>query len=279
MDLAQAQKKIEEQYRQTLANNQELAAQVACTAKSLGNNPSIFLDGFLKYDTNVGTYGNKIYEDVSVKAGMFFKYFVEESYQSERQAILADMVRSCEGIKNLVDVGFAVPGKYVLETLKERPDVHMTLLDKFQSSITFSEAFLSCVNSVWKNQITLGTYDMDLNVSPGQFDLYIFFDSIEHTKNPGVFLNTVLSSAPKDATFIFSLPIERIEVSGGEEGDQMHFIEFTSEDAIRGWLKKHNLEILEEKTTKPKAGDVWLPIEDTFYNLIVKAKLENFVAK
>src|SRR3989344_5384560 len=87
-------------------------------------------------------------------------------------------------IKSIVDVGFAVPGKYVLETLQERPSVHMTLLDKFESSIRFSEALLTCVAPSWKEQITIDTYDMDSYILPKKSDLYIFFDSIEHTKNP-----------------------------------------------------------------------------------------------
>lgn len=264
--------KIKDQYFRTLANNKELASQVACVAKQLDGDSGVFLKGFLKYDTDVGTYGNKIYADVAVKAGMYFKYFIEESYQFERQAILSEMVRSCTDIETLVDIGFAVPGKYVLETLKNRPEIHMTLLDKFESSITFSETLLSCATVNWKDQIKLGTYDMDSDVSPGAFDAYIFFDSIEHTKNPDAFLDTILASASEDSYFIFSLPIEKVEVSGGAKGDPMHFVEFLTEDEIRKWLEKHNLKILEERIAKPKSGDFWLAIGESFQNLILKTQ-------
>ena len=272
METTEAQKKIKDQYERTLQKNKELALQVACAANKVGESPSLFLDGFLKYDTNVGTFGNKVYEDIAVKAGMYFKYHVEESYHFERQAILSEMIRSCKEIRSIVDIGFAVPGKYVMETLKERPSVHITLLDKFPSSIALSEALLSCLGHPWKDQITLGMYDMDSTTMPGEFDAYVFFDSIEHTKDPSGFLDKLLASTPQGAYFIFSLPIERIEVSGGGEGDDMHFIEFLSEDEIREWLTSHGLTILEERVTKPKQGDVWLPVEDTFYNLILKTK-------
>lgn len=270
MDPAPAQEKIRDQYQRTLIANRDLAKQVLCVSKKLGHD--VFLDGFLKYDTNVGTYGNKIYEDVAVKAGMYFKYFIKESYQSERQEILSNMIRSCAGIKTIVDVGFAVPAKYVLENLNKRKEVHMTLLDKFSSSITFSEALLSCVDQNWKKQISINTFDMDEGISPGSFDLYIFMDALEHTKDPSSYLKTVIDSAPPNAYFIFSLPVEQIEVAGGSEGDPMHFIQFNSDEEIRVWLKGHNLKIIEDKITRPKAGDVWLPVEGTFYNLIIKAQ-------
>ena len=261
--------KITEQYRKTLSSNKTLKKQVECIANKLNVNQEIFLDGFIRYDTELGSYDNSIYADLSVKAGMYFKFFVEESYHFERQNILANMVQSCPNTKSIVDIGYGVPGKYVLDALKDK-NVAITLLDKFDVSNLFSKALFSCVSNDWKKYIALAKFDMDKNVSPGVFDVYVMSDSIEHTKNPDLFLERLLENAPDHAYFILSIPIEKAEISGGSEEGHVHFIEWRTKDEARKWLKQKGLEILEEKVVKPTDGDYWLEDKDTFYNLIVK---------
>lgn len=263
---------IRGQYQRLLAQNSGLATHLADIAQYLGRDPGIFLEGFIKYDSDVGAYGNKIYDNLVVKAGMYVKYFVQESYQYERQVILRDMVHSCPGVRSVVDVGFAVPGFYVRDLLEERNDVQITLLDKFPSSLTFTEAVFASLGLVaWRSRVTLGLFDMDKGFPPGLFDVYIFFDSLEHTKDPTAFLKTLVASAPERATFLFSLPVERLNVSSGGTNDPMHFIEFKTEEEIRRWIKQSGLTMVEERLVSPMKGDFWLPEEGAFSNLIVKA--------
>ncbi len=263
--------KIRSQYERMLAQSPGLATHFADIAKRLGQNPDIFLEGFIKYDSNVGAYGNQIYDELVVKAGMYAKFFVQESYQYERQLILKDMMCSCPGIRSIVDVGFAVPGFYVKELLEERNEVQLTLLDKFSSSLTFAEAVFASRGWDWRDRVKLGIFDMDKGFPPGLFDVYVFFDSLEHTQDPTSFLKTLVTSAPERSTFLFSLPVERQNVSGRGTSNPMHFIEFKTEEEIRRWVKQSGLTIVEERSIAPGKGDFWLPEEGAFSNLIVKA--------
>jgi hypothetical protein len=263
--------RLTKQYKNILSSNSELAERIECIAQKLGVETDIFLKGIFKYDIELGTYDNTAFEDIAVKGAMYFKQYIPDSFHIERHNILADMVSSCTNIKSLIDIGYGAPGKYVRDILKEKRDVSVTLADRFESSRLFSEALFSCLDLEWKNKVTLKEFDMNNMKAPGVFDLYIFFDSIEHTKDPDGFFQLTVNNAPKGAYFILSLPIGHSELSGGSNKEPMHYVEWLSVKESKEWVKSFGLKIIREEIARPKKGDFWVEVKEDFYNYIVKA--------
>ena len=107
---------------------------------------------------------------------------------------------------------------------------------------------------------------MDTLESPGQYDGYIFWDSIEHTKNPTGYLKMIVGSSPANATFFFSIPIG--------PPVPVHFMSWASEGIAEKWLNDNGLKVISRRTVRPNPTvDLFAEsFDEPFYNLIVDCK-------
>jgi len=69
----------------------------------------------------------------------------------------------------------------------------------------------------------------------GDFDLYIFQDSIEHSLDPTACLKEYVRRSQENAKFIFSLPIGPMI--------PQHYIAWETEEEILSWLQGAGLKI------------------------------------
>ena len=107
---------------------------------------------------------------------------------------------------------------------------------------------------------------MDSLEPPGQFEGYIFWDSIEHTKDPTKYLQMISQTSPADATFFFSIPIG--------PPVPVHFMFWESEALAEEWLNDNGLRVLSRTTVRPNPQiDLFADcFTEPFYNLIVDCK-------
>lgn len=136
---------------------------------------------------------------------LYMHNILQGSWHIERQQFLYDLVKK-HSPNSLVDIGFGIPGKYIKAyVLKKR--IKTSLLDCFPSASKFGKELLTIWDKNWNKVVKFSEYNMDTLKSPGQFDGYIFWDSIEHTKSPTNYLKMIIENSPANATFFFSIPI------------------------------------------------------------------------
>lgn len=81
---------------------------------------------------------------------------------------------------------------------------------------------------------------MDKNEFVGDFDLFIFQDSIEHTHHPEEYLDTYVQLSYPSVKFLISLPIEPII--------PRHFIAWETEEETLSWLTQRGLRVEASKS-------------------------------
>ena len=253
-------------YQETLEANPRVRNVLACTARKLGLETDDTLRGLVRYDNGVGTYDNGVYDDVRVRSALYLKYFVAGSYHVERQNVLIEFLKNIGQAKNIVDIGYGAPGLYVEQCVLAKSDVVLTLMDKFDNAEIFSRAFFSCTfpETNWEQRIHFQNFDLDEMKSPGSFDAYILFDSIEHAKHPSECMDMLVQAAPMHAQFLLSIPI--CSKTGIED---LHFIEWLTDEDAERWLQERGLRIEERRTVTPTAIDLWAE-GFAFHNLIVR---------
>ena len=100
---------------------------------------------------------------------------------------------------------------------------------------------------------------MNTHKLPGNFDCYLFQDSIEHVKDAKKYLTKIVKASTNKSNFILSIPIgPRIP---------SHTISWdTSKDAVK-WLKECGLNILDSRKVyiNPKV-DLFTDNPKEFYN-------------
>lgn len=224
----------------------------------------IAIQTYLNYDLDIFAYENEIYESLPMRLVLYMHNILQGSWHIERQQFLFDLVKK-HSPKTLADLGFGIPGKYVKEyVLKEK--CRTTLLDCFPSALQFAKELLTLWDGNWNKLIELREYNMDNLESPGQFEGYIFWDSIEHTKNPTKYLQMITKTSPKNATFFFSIPIG--------PPVPVHFMSWESEAIAESWLKDNGLQVISRRTVRPNPQvDLFADcFTEPFYNLIVDCK-------
>lgn len=253
-------------YQATLDANPHLRGIFECLSRKLGMGADDILHGLFRYDDEIGTYDNTVYDDIKVRSALFLKYFVNGSYHVERQNVLTSFLNNAGQIQDIVDIGYGAPGLYVEKYVLGKPDMRLSLLDKYESAERFSRALLECAypDTDWEKQIRFQAFDLDEMKSPGTFDAYILFDSIEHSKDPTGSMDAIVKDSPEHAQFFLSMPI--CSKDGIED---LHFIEWLTEDDAKNWLRERGLKIEEQRKVVPTAVDSWAD-GFSFYNLIVR---------
>jgi hypothetical protein len=87
---------------------------------------------------------------------------------------------------------------------------------------------------------------MDSEDYPENADMYIYLDSIEHTKKPSEYLNKMVKLAPIGSYFTFSIPI--CSMKGLEN---FHYYEWLTNEESRNWINKFGLKIIDQNVVYP----------------------------
>src|SRR3989344_525206 len=135
------------------------------------------IQAYVDYDMDVFAYENEIYESLAMRMALHLHYLLNGSWHQDRQNSILRMIKLCQP-KSIVDMGFGTPTKYIRDfVLKEK--IKLTLVDLYDSAFKFTEVLLGYLDSNWKNIVQFKKLDMNTHKYFGDFEVYIFQDSIE----------------------------------------------------------------------------------------------------
>lgn len=228
----------------------------------LGLSKEEVVRAYINYDLDVFAYENEIYESLPMRAVLYFHYLLKGSWHQERQEAILEIIKRTKP-KSIIDMGFGAPTKYVRDyVLKNK--TKLTLVDLYKSSFNFASVLFDYWDSSWKEYISFIQLDMNTHKLIGDFECYIFQDSIEHVKNSTIYLTKVVENSPKDTIFVLSLPV----------GPKVpaHTISWDSDKEVIDWLKKCGLEVRYSKRVyiNPEVDLFAEQLDKEFYNLIVE---------
>lgn len=228
--------------------------------------PEEIINAWVVWDTNILNYSNAIYSSTVLRCAMHLHNYVKNNWHEKRQNEVLRILEKLAPSK-VVEIGFGTPQKYVTEYVLKN-DVSLSLLDFDEESLEFAKRFLNIKSIAWKEKISLIKYDMDKDVLTNDFDTYIFQDSIEHAKNPSLYLSKLVVSSKKESHFIICLPIEV------NKAVPEHNIFWKSKEDCLEWLKEKGLEIVEYHEIKMNSKiDVFVKyLHPNFLELLVLAK-------
>jgi 2-polyprenyl-3-methyl-5-hydroxy-6-metoxy-1,4-benzoquinol methylase len=217
---------------------------------------------YVNYDLDVFSYGNEIYESIVMRLVLHLHNLLDGSWHKDRQKIILEFLEKIN-FETAVDVGFGVPTKYLKSYLLNKSTKKFTLVDFYESAFDFAKVILSRLSSSYNKTINFEKKNMDDMEYLGDYDIFLFQDSIEHTKDPTGYLKKTVSLSPKKSKFILSLPI-------GPEVPS-HYIEFKDKENAIKWLENLGLKIEESKDifVNPRVDLFANDLDKKFYNFIV----------
>jgi len=242
------------------SSNKEICSMLG----SLGVSKQEVLDGYLLYNLDVTVYSNEVYEHLGTRFAMYLQNLLSGSWHIRRQKVVLDMVEQIKP-NSIADMGFGVPGRYIKDYVLENK-ISLSLVDFYDSAFDFAEKLLHIWNPKWKENISFRKLDMNNQTHVGDFDCYLFMDSIEHINDPAKYLNRTVKKSPPGSKFIFSIPIGPMIPS--------HTIEWkTEEEAIR-WLTHCGLVVdrKEKIYPNPKVDLFATETTEEFYDLVVSCR-------
>lgn len=190
-------------------------------------------------------YKNDRYKRTIARLTLYFHNNVTGTYHKKRHRLVESFLNKANP-KSLMDIGYGVPGSYLINYLKKHSNCGAILLDQDSTAEGFAKTVLKVEAPKILHRINFQVYDMNSKVYPGDADVYLYLDSIEHTKNPTTYLNKIVSKVKIGSYFIFSLPIGSMK---GMEG--FHFAEWLSDKDAKQWVKSAGLKIIKEGTAYP----------------------------
>ncbi len=217
---------------------------------------------YVNYDLDVFNYENEIYEPIAIRLVLHIHNLLNGSWHEDRQNTILDFLKEID-FQTAVDVGFGVPTKYLRHYLENQSTKKFTLVDLYDSAFDFAKVVLSQISTAWHKTINFDKVDMDETNYIGDYDVYLFQDSIEHTKKPTEYLHKTVASSPENSTFILSLPIG--------PAVPFHFIEFLKKESAIQWLEDSGLVIEKSKDVfvNPEVDLFAADLDEKFYNYIV----------
>lgn len=224
---------------------------------------------FLTYNLDIFAFDNSIFDTIENRFVLYIHNLIKGSWHQERQATIVDILVKLRP-QSIIDLGFGIPSRYVQELGLQQKLFNVTLCDYCDSALNFAEALLEIWGDNWRTTISLTEFDLNQAELAGAHDVYLFQDSIEHVEDPTKCLKKYVATTPKEAKFIFSLPIGDIIPA--------HYIEWLTDIAAIKWLESCGLEVVTQKLVYVNL-DVDLfaePLGKNHHNLIVLAeKMEN----
>lgn len=217
--------------------DQEYCFEINRLLAKLGLKKEDVIQAYVDYDLDIYSYSNEIYDSLAIRFVMYLHSLLKQSWHQERQNTIVELIELCDP-GTLVDMGFGEPTLYVRNSLIEKKR-KITLCDYSDSAFIFSKALLEQWSSEWSEVVTFKKFDMETYEFIGNFDVYIFQDSIEHITNPAGFLKEYVHFSPKNSYFILSLPIGPITPS--------HYIAWDTVGQAVTWLRSCGLSIQKQK--------------------------------
>jgi len=261
MDIKIKEEKLRE-FALSVFENPAHKEEIEYLLKSLSFSKEDIIKSYINYDLDINTYGNEIYESLEMRFVLHIHNLLEGSWHIERQQSIIDFLKKINP-SNIVDMGFGVPMKYVREIILKDKSIKLILSDMYESAFEFSKVLLNYLDSSWKDQISFKKIDMNTHEYPGDFDCYIFQDSIEHVNNATEYLTKVVKQSPINSKFILSLPIgPKVPI---------HTIFWKTEEDAELWLNKCGLKVIEKKLVylNPDLDLFASELKNEFYNLVV----------
>lgn len=226
----------------------------------LGVNESEIMRDYIHYNLNIRAFSNEIYELLSMRFVLHIHNLLQRSGHQERQVVISEFV-AMTGANTVADVGFDVPTLFVKEALQTRR-LNITLCDDERSSFIFAQALLGLWDLRWRDVISFKQTDVDASHFIGDFDTYIFKDSLQHFSDPTYYLYNCVKQSPAHAQFVLSVPIGPIISS--------HYMAWSTKKEAIAWLDLCGLEIkVQREVHVNPAVDLFAePFGYKFYDLI-----------
>lgn len=200
-------------------------------------------------------YGNEQYREIAARLTLYFHNLVHGTYHHNRHNLVLSFLRKARP-KRFIDIGYGSPGSYLFSYLQENTEAAVVLADQDRSAEIFAQQVFLNEAPKLLNRVHFLTYNMDSQKYPGDFDAYLYLDSVEHTKSPTNYLKKVVQRAQPRSHFIFSLPI----CEGADE--IFHYYEWLNDEDAKKWVTDTGLKILDEGFAYPN------PAVDFFAELI-----------
>lgn len=206
-------------------------------AKKLKILESEIVEGFIRYNLDLKAYGNEIYQSIPARMVVYIHKLIKNSWHEYGQNIFAELLEEIQP-KTVADIGFGVPTLYIKKAIANKIP-RLTLFDLNNSAFTFAKEVFGFWDKQWQQTITFKQIDMESFEFVGDFELYIFQETIEHVSNPSLYLSKHVNLSRSTAKFLFSMPIGPLIPS--------HYISWHSRFEALKWLEEHGLKILFDK--------------------------------
>lgn len=168
--------------------------------------PKQIIDEYVKYGLDVNDVHNSIYESIENRFVLYLQNLLPDSWNQDRQRAVISMLNKIT-FKSIADIGFGVPGLYIKDILEQKTQATVTLFDLYDSAFKFAKHLLHQWSQNWESFVSLKKTDMNNLDFVGNYDVYIFLDSIEHINHPNEYLELYINESSKSAKFIISIPI------------------------------------------------------------------------
>ena len=223
----------------------EYGPKMRCVMKSCDLDLEELTAAVLDYTLQMEELTNEFYSSSAARAALYLHSLVRTSYHQLRQQVVIKYLEQLPTqAPHIVEIGFGVPSRYATEYLSVTTASQLTLIDLDYKAITFGQAVFRCSDPGLLDRVNFRMLNMDDMEYVGNFDAYLFLDSIEHTRDPTGYLRLTVERAPNDARFILSLPI-------CPNPTKMHFIEFLTRDDSLAWLRDCGLHVEVENVVEP----------------------------
>lgn len=208
----------------------------------LGLTESEIIQGFLDYNMDIFAFDNEVYDSVVNRYVLHVHNLLEGSCHQDKQKTIIDLLAQIKP-KNVVDIGFGVPSRYVQKLVLESHAFKLTLCDLYDMAFQFASALLNQWDPAWQKIISFKQADMKDVHLIGEYDTYLFQESIEHVQDPTACLKDYVKLSPHDAKFILYLPINAPIPA--------HFIVWEDDNAAELWLESCGLKIEKKIYIRP----------------------------
>ncbi|MEK7610312.1 MAG: hypothetical protein AAB468_01000 [Patescibacteria group bacterium] len=272
-----AQDKLRERIHQDLLNlvdNTLADAEIGPGIKKLLSALGVTVDELKKevlaytLAKGVSEYHNDQYQKNVARLTLYFHNLVRGTYHRRRHEFVSAFLNRIKP-KTLMDVGFGVPGPYLLPYLQNNPGATAILADQDPSAEDTARVIMSSINPELLKQVKFIVYDMNTQEYPGDVEAYLHLDSVEHTKNPTEYLRKMVRAARLGSHFIFSIPVCSMK---GLEG--FHYYEWLTDVEVLKWLEEAGLFIKDSGAAIPNfAVDYFVElVEGGYHNFMVLAQ-------
>ncbi|MFA5841692.1 MAG: hypothetical protein WC835_01865 [Candidatus Paceibacterota bacterium] len=258
--------KIEE-FASTVVGSREHKKEIEYLCQKLNLTKSGVINAWITWDTGINNYGNDIYGSLELRLAMHLHNYLPGSWHIERQKKIIEFLDKIKPV-NICEIGFGVPQNYIKEYVFKNSNVHLDLLDFDKEAIVFADALLGFWHKDYTKQISTKLYDLNSSQYPGDYDAYMFQDSIEHANSPTEYLSSLVSNIKKGTYFLFSLPIEV------DKPVPEHFIFWKDDKGVFRWLEDSGLKVIKySKISMNKDVDIFAEfLHKDFYEIIILAQ-------